>query len=173
MKTFKAFLLTLMSVCLFGMIFLLLFSWLAYGWEEAAGSTLSMVIAGVIMLVLFPLFYKRRLKYLDSKEWTPPVFKDSRYREYEFDVDRFEFEQFKQFVEERFVISGSSNNTLKFRQKFTLWSWGAGAFLNYDRDAGKIKVHYFPISGYTRHATMAVKKMDNSVEELIRRSLNS
>ncbi len=132
-----------------------------------------MVIAiGSMGIVLF-LVYRRKLKYLDSEKLVPPAFSDASYREFGIEVEHFDFNHLKQVIEERFVISGSSNNTLKFRQKFTLWSWGAGAFLNYDRDAGKIKVHYFPISGYTRHATMAVKKMDNSVEELIRRSLNS
>jgi hypothetical protein len=173
MKTYRNFVLTAVGLLLLGMALFLSVFWVAYGWEEATNSVGSMIIAVATTIVVIALVFRRRLKYLDSKDWIPPAFKDSRYREYGIDVDRLDFDQFKQFVEADFVISGLGDNTLKFRRKFTLWAWGAGAFLHYDRDAGKIIVHYFPISGYTRHGTRAVRKMDKSLEELIRRSLNS
>ena len=156
-----------------GMTIFLSVLWIVYGREEAMVSIRSVVISIGITTTVFYLFYRRRLKYLDSEELISPVFRDTSFREFGLDVDRFDFEQFKQFIEERFVISARSDNTLKFRRRFTFWSWGAGVFLHFDRDAGKVAVHYFPISGYTSHGTKAVRKMDKSLEELIRRSLKS
>ncbi len=173
MKTYRTFVLTSVGVLLLGMALFLSIFWIAYGWEEAADLSVRFFIMAALIFIVNALVFRRRLKYLDSEAWTPPAFKDSRYREYGVDVDRLDFDRFKQFVEANFVISGWGDNTLKVRRKFTFWSWGAGAFLHYDRDAGKIIVHYFPISGYTRHGTRAVRKMDKSLEELIRRSLNS
>lgn len=173
MKTYGTFLLSMFGGLLLGMTLFLSAMWIAYGWEEATDSIRSMVIALGITAFVFFLFYRRRFKYLGSEELTPPVFSDTSFREFKIDVARFDFDYFKQLIEENFVVSGKSDNALKFRRRFSLWSWGAGAFLNYDKDAGKIEIHYFPISGYTRSATKAVKKMDNSLENLIRHSLNS
>lgn len=144
--------------------------WIDYGWEEAAGSFDSMIIAVAITAIVIPFFYRRRLKYLDSDEKTPPVFKDTSHREFAIDADRFDFEQFLQLAGENHVITCKGENTMKLRRKFTLWSWGAGAFLKYDKDNSKIDIHYFPISGYTSYGSRAVRKMDKVVEELIRRS---
>lgn len=173
MKTYRIFLLTSIGALFLGLAFFLSIWWIAYGWEEATDSFDSMIIPVAITAVVLSFFYRRRLKYLDSEERIPPVFQDTSYREFDIEAGRFDFDQFLQLAAENHVITGKGENTLKLRRKFTVLSWGAGAFLQYDKDNSKIDIHYFPISGYTSHGSRAVRKMDKSVEELIRRSLKS
>ncbi|WP_147271950.1 hypothetical protein [Marinilabilia salmonicolor] len=155
------------------MAFFISLLWIFYDWEEAMDSLDNMLIPIAITGIIFPLFHLQRLKYLDMANMAPPEFKDVRKRVFNFDSGRFDYKYFLDQISETYRVSRENQNSLKLRTKYFFRHAIGCAFLRFDKEVGHINVYYYSIPGYTRGGTRAVEKLDKTLEELIRRSLNS
>lgn len=173
MKTYRTYLLSAFSGLSLGLAFFISILWISYGWEEAIDSIDNMLIVIAIMGIIFPLFHLRRLSYPDSGTFVPPEFKDVRHRVFGVDADRFDYGHFLKLIHEHTVMTRKGEHSLKLRTKFFFRHALACAFIEFDEKHYKMEVYYYSVPGYTRRGNKAVTKLDQALEELIRRSLNS
>lgn len=173
MKTYRTYLLSAFAGLFLGLAFFISILWILFGWEESFDSIDSMLIAIAIAGFVFPLFHFRRLSYPDSSTMGAPEFKDVHHRVFGVDADRFDYGYFITLIQEQNIITRKGNHSLKLRTKFSFRHALACAFLKFDEKHGKMNIYYYSVPGYTRRGTRAVTKLDQALEELMRRSLKS
>ena len=117
---------------------------------------LELIIESLVFALLFTSFQgfiliqtlKPKFSFLKSAS---PI--EKRFCNFETNVNlsgkQFDFQDFVESLKNDFIItySDENKNTIKLRDRFRFWSWGAAAMIEIDSENNSLKISAFSLNG--------------------------
>jgi len=128
-------------------------------------------------VVLFSLIYwgvlirefKPRLDYIQSPDSEPPGFKSVVVRTLEVPANSFSFQILKEELVHLYEVTyiNEEEQIIKLRDRFSVSSWGACTFIQYQEEQGTLLIASYPLSNRTMKQSREGKKQNEAIAELV------